>query len=81
MGLARMTYAAAKGRAIQRPATEPQRRPPKPLSEADQQRVADNRAFVLEHIPDLVPIIKDLHAIGYIDGWRNVINCKLISST
>lgn len=73
-----MSYASAKGRAIQRPATDQPRRPTRPLSEADQQRVAANRAFVLEHMPEAVQFIKDLHAEGLIDGWRNVTRCTLL---
>lgn len=72
-----MSYAAAKGRAVQRPATVA-RREPKPLSEADQQRIAENRAMVLQHMPEAVQFIKDLHAEGLIDGWRNVARCTLL---
>lgn len=73
-----MSYASAKGRATQRPAEDQQRRPPKPLSEAEQERVAENRAMVIEHMPEVVDFIKALHAEGLIDGWRNLTNCKLI---
>lgn len=72
-----MSYAAAKGRAIQRPASTT-RREPTPLSEAEQQRVAANRAMVIEHLPEAVQFIKDLHAEGLIDGWRNVTRCTLL---
>lgn len=73
-----MSYASTKGRAIQRPATDQPRRPQKPLSEAEQQRVAANRDFMVEHMPEAVQFIKELHAAGLIDGWRAVKNCKLI---
>lgn len=56
------------------PETAPRvpRRPPPPLTERQQARVAENRALVLEHIPEAVPFIKDLHELGMIDGWRSV---------
>lgn len=41
--------------------------------------VADNRAFVIEHMPELVDLIKELHAAGLIAGWRSVQNCKSLS--
>lgn len=72
-----MSYASAKGRAIQRPAATAKREPT-PLSEAEQQRVAANRAMVIEHMPEAVQFIKDLHAEGLIDGWRNVTRCTLL---
>lgn len=53
---------------------------PRPLSDAETDRVAENRAFVHEHLPELVPFIKDLHAEGLIDGWRAIGNCKLSDS-
>lgn len=72
-----MSYASAKGRSVQRPAA-PTRREPAPLSEAEQQRIAETRAMVVEHMPEAVQFIKDLHAEGLIDGWRNVTRCTLL---
>lgn len=72
-----MSYAAAKGRSIQTPAPTA-KRAPKPLSEEEQQRVAENRAMVLQHMPEAVQFIKELHAEGLIDGWRNVTRCTLL---
>lgn len=51
---------------------------PRPLSEAERERVAENRAFVLEHLPELVPIIGELHQSGIVDGWRCVQNCRML---
>lgn len=50
-----------------------------PLSDAEQARTAEARAFVLEHMPDLIPWIREFVAIGYMDGWRDVENCKKLS--
>ena len=50
------------------------------LSDAEIERIAQNRDFVKEHIPEIVDLIKELHAAGMIDGWRSVRNCKLIES-
>jgi hypothetical protein len=42
--------------------------------ERDREQIAENRAAVLEKLPELVPFIKELHALGMIDGWRNVVD-------
>lgn len=42
------------------------------LSEVERARVAHNVSQVKALMPDLVPVIKDLHEAGLIDGWRNV---------
>lgn len=75
-------YARLKGNATtQAPAaTAHPSAPPRELTDAEQARVAENRAFVLAHLPELVHFIKDLHAVGYLDGWRAVENCKLNTS-
>lgn len=51
---------------------------PRDLSTAEMERIANNRAFVHEHLPELVPFIKGLHAEGLIDGWRTVVRCSLL---
>lgn len=71
------SYAAQKGRAARldkpsRPA------PAKPLSEAEEARVADNKDFILAHMPEMLPIIRDLHADGLVDGRRNFVRCTLL---
>jgi hypothetical protein len=50
----------------------PVKRPLKVLSAAESERVAENKAVVLKHMPELVPVIKELHEVGLIDGWRSV---------
>lgn len=35
---------------------------------------------VLKTMPEMLPIIRNLHAEGLIDGWRNVKTCKLINA-
>lgn len=71
-----MTYANKKGRATA--ATTPPKQAPPPLSEADMARVAANRAFVKTHMPELVDKIRELVAMGLIDGWRAVNGCRLL---
>lgn len=71
------SYAAQKGRAA--PAlrsTSPAA--PKALTPADDARVAENKQFILDHMPELLATIRDLHAEGLIDGWRNIVGCKTI---
>lgn len=71
------SYAAQKGRAAPvAKAAAPA--PAMPLTDAEQQRVAETRAAVVEHMPEAVQFIKDLHAEGMIDGWRNVVRCSLL---
>ncbi|MBI2307550.1 MAG: hypothetical protein HYU78_09620 [Rhodocyclales bacterium] len=76
-------YARLKGSATApaAPASRSAAVPARELSDQEAQRVAENRAFVLEHLPELVPFIKDLHAEGLIDGWRAVRNCTLSNPT
>lgn len=71
-------YARATGRSVRsQHLADAGARPPRALSAAEQARVAENRAFVLEHMPELAPLIKELHAAGFIPGWRSVENCEL----
>jgi hypothetical protein len=44
----------------------------KPLTEAERARVAHTVSQVKELMPELVSVVKDLHAAGLIDGWRDV---------
>lgn len=70
------SYAGQKGRAAaQARPTAPAA--PRPITQADEQRTAANKQFILEHMPELLPMIRNLHAEGLIDGWRSVKNCTL----
>lgn len=71
------SYAAQKGRAapVAQPVTQAKARP---LSPAEETRVAESRAAILEHMPEMLPIIRNLHAEGLIDGWRSVARCALL---
>lgn len=67
-------YARARGKEVKQPAPqiEVKRCPPLPLSEDEAAAVAEKRKLVLQHMPEMVPMIKDLVDAGLIDGWRNV---------
>lgn len=52
------------------PAAAPKTLPP--LSEAEHARIKQTIAIVKEKMPEIVPMIKELHALGMIDGWRSV---------
>lgn len=67
-------YAQAKGRAATVEAEVV--RPPKPLTEQQKAIVAKNKAFVMEHMPEMKDFLGDLHKEGLIDGWRAVTNCR-----
>lgn len=69
-----MTYAKEKGRGNASAADEkPEaRRPSRPLSEHERERVAQNYALVKTHLPEIVPFVKELHEAGLIDGLRAI---------
>lgn len=41
-------------------------------SMAERESIVTRRTFIHEHMPEMLPEIKELHALGMIDGWRNV---------
>lgn len=75
------SYAAIKGQQIKAApvVSNTATVPASELSDEEFQRTAENKAFVLEHMPELVDLIKELHAAGLIAGWRSVQNCKSLS--
>jgi len=42
------------------------------LTEAEHVRIKATIAIVKEKMPEILPMIKQLHALGLIDGWRAV---------
>lgn len=77
MGFHFVSYSAMKGRAAQ-VAPPVSNRQPETLSPAEEARIADNRDLVLEHMPEMLQIIRNLHAEGLIDGWRNIKQVRLL---
>jgi hypothetical protein len=71
------SYAAQKGRAatVAQPVS---RQASAPLTEAEEARIAENRDLILEHMPEMLPIIRNLHAEGLIDGWRSFARFALL---
>jgi hypothetical protein len=55
-----------------------EKRPLCALSNAEQESVAQRRAAVHKHLPEVVPFIKELHAGGLFAGWRGVGEVELI---
>ena len=77
------TYASIKGHAA-RPAAQASTvlaRPAADLPPAEIERISANRQLVMKHMPELVDFIKELHAVGLIDGWRCVQGCKLTNES
>lgn len=72
------SYAAQKGRAAP-VAHATKASAPRPLTAADEARIAANREFILEHMPEMLDIIRDHHAVGNIDGWRNIDACRMLT--
>jgi hypothetical protein len=54
------------------PYADPPRKELGALSPKQQQTVERRKAAVYQHMPELVPIIRELHQAGMIDGWRGV---------
>lgn len=74
-----MSYASIKGRSAPQAASTPSRRPAAPITEAESQRIRENIATVKAHLPEVVPLIKELHDAGLIDGWRAVQNVQIFT--
>lgn len=54
-------------------------KPLPPLSAAERARVERNIKMVKQHLPEMVPFIKEMHELGLIEGWRSVTTVKPIS--
>ena len=48
-----------------------------PLSEVEHARIKATVAVIKERCPELHQMIKELHAMGMIDGWRSVTITKV----
>jgi len=75
-------YAKARGhRADFHPTTkEPEKRKARALTEEEKSQIAERRAMVHSHLPELVPFIKELHERGAVDGWRCVRKVEIFTS-
>lgn len=55
------------------PAKQPaQPKPLRPLTPAELAKAQQAREDIHAHQPELLPMIKQLQALGMIDGWRSV---------
>lgn len=72
------SYAGQKGRSTPAASVASKPKVLRELSPAESERVAVNRAFVLDHMPDMARFIKDLYAEEMIDGWRGIVRCELL---
>lgn len=71
------SYAAQKGRAApSAPAATGNQLPP--LTEAQQEAIQANKEFILEHMPDLLDVLRTLRESGIDIGWRNIKRCSLL---
>lgn len=50
-----------------------------PLTEAEHARIKQTIATIKEKAPEVIPLVKGLHALGMIDGWRAVTITKVTS--
>jgi hypothetical protein len=76
-------YARASGRAARplQPVVDNRETAAPELSPAAQARAEQARDFVTEHMPDAVPLIRDLVREGLMPGWRAVQNCRLLPAS
>ena len=76
------TYAGAKGKTgdlLPKSGFTAARPALRPLSAEEQAKVAMKKAFVEAHLPEAVPLVKDLYQAGLIDGWRSVAEVRLLN--
>lgn len=70
-----MSYAKVKGRASspdEKPEAPRPNRPAAPIDEAEHARIAANNKLHKLLLPEFAPFVKELHAVGLIDGWRAI---------
>lgn len=76
------SYPTLKGRSLPTaPAAAPDPAAAVELSETEMERIDANRHFIHAHMPEMIPVIKDLMAAGLVTGWRNVENCRLLPAS
>jgi hypothetical protein len=72
------SYASQKGRSVPQAQAAPEAA--EPITPDQEAAIEANKEFILEHMPEMLPIIRNMHAEGLISGWRNVKSCKLINA-
>lgn len=77
------SYAAIKGRTtLPLQTAMPKPAAPAELTDEEQQRIDETKAFILEHLREMVPILRAFIAEGFdVVGWRNIQNCRLLSES
>jgi hypothetical protein len=50
-----------------------------PLTQAEHARIKETVAIIKDQAPEIIPLIKGLHELGMIDGWRAVTITKVKS--
>jgi len=77
-----MSYAKAKGRAAslfdEKPEVRRPVRPSAPIDEDEHARIRANVDAVKAHCPEFWPFIKELHAVGMIDGLRAIRSVQVL---
>lgn len=73
------TYAQVRGKTVPSAPKAPERpRAPKPLTAAEQDRAAEMAALHKQHLPEFNPMLKELHELGMIDGWRSIVSIEVL---
>ena len=74
-----MSYAKVKGKApAETPAPRRPPRPAAPIDAAEHARIAANIKLHKKHLPEFAPFVKELHAVGLIDGWRAIQHIEIL---
>ena len=72
------TYAQVRGKTIPTRSAPTQRRALKTLTAQEEARAAEMAALHKQHLPEYVPMLKELHALGMIDGWRSIVSIEVL---
>ncbi|UCV02342.1 hypothetical protein [Dechloromonas denitrificans] len=75
------SYASAKGRPVAQAPTAITPAPAADLSSAETARIAERKDFILEHMPDFLPVMRILMEDGYLTGSRSVVRCTLLDES
>lgn len=59
------------------PITGSPRPPPAQLTAPELEHAGQMRIAVHQHMPEILPAISELVAMGMIDGWRNVVEVEV----
>lgn len=75
------TYAQARGKPVKASEAPARPRKPKTLTSAEQARAEEMAALHKQHLPEFNPMLKEMHELGLIDGWRSIVSIEVIEES